>query len=310
MSKMTQRDAFFQSLYKMAREDKNVVVVSADMSAPALDKFREDFPTQFVNVGIAEQNAIQIASGLAMTGKKVFAYAISPFITLRCLEQIRVSNAIMGIPIVIVGMGTGFSYCNDGPTHHLIEDIAVMRAFPKIKIVNLTDNVMAAAFAAISHKSGLTTYLRVDKDIYPDIYHIDYDFSLGIGKLCEGKNLVITSGPMTHVVREIIQARRFKNVGHIDLFEIPINEAPFIGAIKGAKKIVTIEEHFLAGGMGSAVLEIMNDNGINIPVKRIGINLRDGYKNCYMYGGRNIIRSCYGIDSKSLTKKIQSYFEK
>ena len=305
MSKMTQRDAFFQSLYQMAREDKNVVVVSADMSAPALDKFREDFPTQFVNVGIAEQNAIQIASGLAMTGKKVFAYAISPFITLRCLEQIRVSNAIMGIPIVIVGMGTGFSYCNDGPTHHLIEDIAVMRAFPKIKIINLTDNVMAAAY-----NPRLTTYLRVDKDIYQDIYPKGYDFSLGIGKLREGKNLVITSGPMTHVVRDLIQTKSLKDVGHIDLFEIPINEAVFINAIKGAKKIVTVEEHFLAGGIGSAVLEVMNDNCINIPVKRIGISLKEGYKNCYMYGGRNIIRSCYGIDSKSLTKKIRSYFEK
>ncbi|MGE5294008.1 MAG: hypothetical protein ACM3VT_04215, partial [Solirubrobacterales bacterium] len=159
---MTQRDAFFERLYELARKDKDIVIVAADMSAPALDQFRTDLPGQFVNVGIAEQNAIQIASGLAMTGKKAFAYAISPFITLRCLEQIRVSNGIMGIPITIVGMGTGFSYCSDGPTHHLIEDLAIMRAIPNIRIMNVTDNVMARSLADMTC-GGIegATYIRL-----------------------------------------------------------------------------------------------------------------------------------------------------
>ena len=116
MNNLTQRDAFWNKVYESARLNRNIVVVTADMGAPALDNIRRDLAGQFVNVGIAEQNAITLAAGLALTGKNVFIYAIAPFITLRCLEQIRVEAAMMKIPINIVGVGAGFGYEDSGPT--------------------------------------------------------------------------------------------------------------------------------------------------------------------------------------------------
>ena len=107
-SEIPQRDAFWDRIFELASENKDIILVSADMGAPSLDKFRKDLPAQFVNVGIAEQNAITLAAGLAMTGKKVFTYAIAPFITLRCIEQIRVECCIMGLPLTMVGVGVGF----------------------------------------------------------------------------------------------------------------------------------------------------------------------------------------------------------
>jgi len=307
---MTQRDAFFERLYDLAREDRDVVIVAADMSAPALDKFRTDLPGQFVNVGIAEQNAIQIASGLALTGKKAFAYAISPFITLRCLEQIRVSNAIMGIPIAIVGMGTGFSYCSDGPTHHLIEDLAVMRAFPNIRIVNVTDNTMARAMADIACNGRGATYIRLDKDPHPDLYEPDTDFEEGVAKILEGERYVVSSGPMVHVVREVIESLDADDVGLIDLHTLPINVPAFLKQIEGARGLLTVEEHFLPGGLGSAVLEVLCDHGLSMPVRRIGIDIALGYTHCYKYGGRDVIRSHYGIDSQNIAAAITTWRQK
>ncbi len=311
MSDVTQRDAFFQRLYDLARRDANIVIVAADMSAPALDKFRRDMPVQFVNVGIAEQNAILIASGLALTGKKVFAYAIAPFITLRCLEQIRVENAIMNIPITIVGMGTGLSYDSDGPTHHLIEDIAVLRAFPNIEINSMTDSVMAAAYADISCNKTSTNYIRLDKDPHPTVYRPDFDFSQGVAKLREGDdNVIISTGPMTHVANEIANSPQFEglDIGVVDVFEIPIKESVLLEMIDGAKRLITLEEHFLPGGLGSAVCEILNDNEVPIFVKRLGLDVSAGYKHCYKYGGRELIRGGHGIDKQGIKKAVTAHF--
>ncbi len=311
MSDITQRDAFFDRLFELARQNSDIVIVAADMSAPALDNFRRDLPSQFVNVGIAEQNAILIASGLALAGKKVFAYAIAPFITLRCLEQIRVNNGIMNIPITIVGMGTGLSYNSDGPTHHLIEDIAVLRAFPNVEIDSITDTFMAAAYAELSCEKKLTNYIRLDKDFYPTIYDAGSDFSQGIAEVRSGgENMVIATGPMVHAALEIINSPQFENsdVGLVDVFQIPINEAELLDMIDGTKRIITLEEHFLPGGLGSAVCEILNDNGVSIPVKRLGLDINAGYKHCYKYGGREIIRSFHGIDKSTLARVFAEYF--
>lgn len=307
MSNVTQRDAFFDRLYELARNDRDIVIVAADMSAPALDKFRVDLPAQFVNVGIAEQNAIQIASGLALAGKKAFAYAISPFITLRCLEQIRVSNAIMGIPITIVGMGTGFSYCSDGPTHHLIEDLSVMRALPNIRILNLTDNVMAHAAPEMACRSDSTTYVRIDKDMVPDLYAPGSDFTDGVAKILDGDRFVVSSGPMVHLVKDVLESLGLDDVGLIDLYRLPVNTEAFLRHIEGAEGLLTVEEHFLAGGLGSAVLEVLCDREVSIPVKRIGIDTNLGYRHCYQYGGRDVIRRHYGIDAAGVAKAVTEF---
>ena len=306
----TLRDAFFDRLYDRAREDHDIVLVVADMAAPSLDKFRRDLPDQFVNVGIAEQNAILIASGLALGGKKVFVYAISPFITLRCLEQIRVNNAIMGIPINIVGMGTGYSYCNDGPTHHLIEDISIMRSLPRVHIYNPIGPGQAAQMVDLFLDSRETNYIRLDKDIYPEVaYPIPGGNDPGMAQVREGGGFcILSTGPILHKILPLLEKYSSLDIALVDLYKFPINEQALIPLIQGKKRLITVEEHFLPGGMGSAVAEILADNQLFIPLKRMGIPLGQEYKASYQYGGRERIQRFNGIDGPSIEKNINSFF--
>lgn len=310
MNNISQRDAFWNKVYELAKADERVVIVSADMGAPSLDRIRKEIPSQFINVGIAEQNAITLAAGLALSGKKVFAYAIAPFITIRCLEQIRVENAIMKIPITIVGIGAGFGYEDAGPTHHLIEDVAMLRSMPNIVINTMTDSVMASAFASISYSSQTTNYLRIFRQNLPDIYPANNDFTKGLAVLKESKDFyLIATGSMTHMALEVSNELKKRKIdaGVIDVFTVPINQKLFIERIKKVKKIITLEEHFLPGGLGSAVCEILNDNGIRIPVKRIGIPTDKGY--CYKYGGIDVIRKYYEIDGDSVCKQVKDFIK-
>jgi transketolase len=308
MSNMTQRDAFWNKVYDMAKIDHDIVIVTADMGAPSLDKFRTDLPGQFINVGIAEQNAIVIASGLAMMGKRPFVYAIAPFITLRCLEQIRVENCIMNIPITIVGVGAGFGYDDSGPTHHLTEDIAIIRAMPNIVINSISDNVMAVAVAEMSCSLPITNYVRLDRLPSNTIYDQETVFNDGISFLRDGDDAcIIATGDMVNTAIDVAQKLKKEqlDISVVDIYNIPINKSLLLKKVKQAKCVITLEEHFLPGGLGSAVCEILIDAGILIPVRRIGLSIDKGY--CYEYGGREEIRKFYGIDTNEVLRQVKDF---
>lgn len=309
MTWTTQRDVFFQRLYELALDDKDIVLVVADMAAPALDQFRRDLPGQFVNVGIAEQNAVSIAAGLALEGKKAFAYAIASFMTLRCLEQIRVNAGIMDIPIHIVGMGVGYSYALDGPTHHLVEDISILRSLPHMTIYNTTDAAMAAELPDICVASSQATYIRLDKDIFPDVSAQGAASNGSVQRIRPGNDcLVLSTGIMSHWSKDVIDrlADDGLDIGHIDVFRFPIDSASLLKAVAGAKRIVTLEEHFLPGGLGSAVIEVLSDAGHMVPVKRLGLGHDQGY--AYVYGGRDEIHRHYGIDGETIHRDMKDFF--
>ena len=304
---ISMRDAFWSRLYEIAKNNKDIVVISADMGAPALDNFRRDLPGQFVNTGIAEQNTILIAVGLALEGKKVFATAIAPFISLRCYEQIRVNLAGMKLPVTLVGVGAGFSYNDSGPTHHTLEDVSIMRILPNMIVNTATDSVMTAGFTDLSLKMSGPNYVRLDRKILPNIYEQETDFSQGLAVLKPVKEInIVATGNMVHRALEVSEELKKQGleIGVIDLYTLPINEKLFLDTINNAKKIVTLEEHTLPGGLGGAVVEVLADNNKFIPIKRIGLDLRKGY--CYKYGGRANIQSLYGLDKESLTKTILS----
>ena len=294
------RDAFWNRLYHLAKSDKDIIVLAADMGAPALDKFRNDLPEQFINVGIAEQNTISLAAGLAKEGKKVFAYAIAPFITLRCFEQIRVTIACMKLPVTLVGVGAGFSYDDSGPTHHAVEDISVIRSLPGMVIHNASDSVMAAELANLSCKLSVPNYVRLDRKILPSIYKDQIDLSAGLNILQDnGKLCLIATGNM---VDQALQVGKRIGARLIDLYTIPTPSASLRSALEGVERIVTLEEHCLAGGMGSMICEFLQDNSLSIPVKRLGLNFSSGY--CYRYGGRENMQKLYGLDVEAICQAI------
>ena len=306
----TMRDAFFDKLYELARSDPNVVLVDADMGAPSLDKFRKDLPAQFINVGIAEQNAISVASGLAFEGKKAFAYAIAPFITLRCYEQIKVNMCSMKIPVTAVGVGAGFSYEDSGPTHHTTEDIAIMRALSNITIINATDNVMASKCAEIACDSNDPMYVRLDREPLPVIYDKKETFEDGVSCLKKGKDIcIISTGNMVHKALEVadILKNEMLDVSVVDLYRLkPVNKKLLLEYINQSERIITLEEHLIDGGLGSIVAEVFVDNTVTIPMKRIAIP--DKY--CYTYGGREAIRRTIGLDTDSVVKTILNFADK
>lgn len=308
MTNISQRDAFWNRIYEHALQDRDIVIVTADMGAPALDQIRRDLASQFVNVGIAEQNAITVAAGLAMSGKKVFTYAIAPFITLRCLEQIRVNSGIMNIPIAFVGVGAGFGYEDSGPTHHIIEDIAIMRSMPHIAIRSITDSVMAAGVADLACAVPRANYIRLDRQVLPDLYGHDADFSREMARLREGTDAcIVATGSMTHTALAVADSLRSEGIslGVIDLYSFPVNESLLIEMLQGVKRLITLEEHFLPGGLGSAVCEVLADHGIHLPVKRLGLSHACGY--CYEYGGRELIRKHYGLDQAAVAAAVRKF---
>jgi len=307
MENISMRDAFFDQLYKIAKENRDVVIVSADMGAPSLDKFRRDLGMQFFNVGIAEQSMVTVATGLALEGKKVFIYAIMPFATLRCYEPIKVNLSLMNLPVTIVGVGAGFSYDDSGPTHHATEDITVMRVLPNMTILNSSDSVMAAKLAEMSCQMSSPNYVRLDREALPPIYHQGDAFSEGLTNLKAGEDVcIISTGNMVHRALEVSDklASHAIKAGVIDLYRIkPVNEQLLVDSVAQSERIVTLEEHLLAGGMGSTVAETMIDNSKTVSLQRIGIP--DRYY--YAYGGRNNIQSLCGLDTDNITKTILAW---
>lgn len=302
------RDAFFDELYDIAKVDRNVIVVSADMGAPALDKFRRDLKDQYVNTGIAEQNAMLVASGLALSGKKPYVYAIAPFVSTRIHEFAKLEMGLMKLPITIVAIGAGYSYDDSGPTHHNVEDISIMRAIPNIEILNPSDSIMAAAFARRTATSSTPSYLRLDRKNQRIKYSHDENFLKGYKEIVSGKGLgVFATGNMVDMGDEAIANINAKNpnlsLGLVDVYQLkPLNDG-LKECIEKYEKIISLEEHLLDGGFGSLLSEFCIDNELEIKIKRIGV--RDKYN--YEYGGRSHIQKKMGIGMDRIVEEINNF---
>lgn len=302
----TMRDTFWNRIYELAKIDRDVVVIAADMGAPALDKFRRDLPGQFINAGIAEQNAMLVATGMALKGKKVYVYAIAPFITMRCYEQIRIYPAGMNLPITIVGVGAGVCYEESGPTHHAVEDISILRILPNMKIYSACDNNMTKRFADLTYAEKSPSYVRLDRIILPNIYPEGTDFAEGLGILRPVSDITImATGCMIKTALEVSDTLQKKGIkiGVIDAYRIPVDAEKFLSMAKGIKTLYTLEEHTLPGGLGSQICEIAMDHDIGIKVKRLGFDFSKKY--CYTYGGREQIHPEYQLDAASICGRIE-----
>jgi len=303
---MSQRDVFWTRIGQMMREDDDIVIVTADMGTPAFDKIRTSFPSRFINVGIAEQNCISVAAGLAKEGKKPYIFNIATFAILRGLEQIKVGISIMDLPVTIVGTGTGFSYDDAGPTHHLFEDIAIVRAMPHIKINSVSDNVMAKKIAEKSRYMKKPNYVRLERHINPNIYTEKTDFTKGYQIVKPGEKVcVVSNGFMlwkSFRLKEDL-AELGIDLCVIDLHDYPCNEDLLCKDLSKFESIITIEENFLPGAMGSYIMEILCDRQINKKIKRFGLK----QEWIYRYGGREHNHEYHGIDYKTILKETKRF---
>ncbi len=306
------RDVFFTGLYEIFKKDKNCIFITADNGAPTLDQFANDFPKQYYNVGIAEQQLIGMACGMAFEGKKVYTYAIAPFVTIRCYDQNKLDMCAMNLPIVNLGVGAGYAYDIMGPSHHTVEDISVMRTLPNLVMYGPADVTTARALVDITYQNPSPQYIRFDRAGIPDLYEgQDIRFEDGLVQTA-GNGVsdvtIIATGIMVHNALKVAKNLQQNGIrtSVIDLFCLkPINKELLLELLKNSRSLVTLEEHLLAGGMGSAVVEILSDHDVKIPTLRIGQDDRFVFD----YGGREVIWEKYGLDVSSVTQKISSWLK-
>ncbi len=288
------RDAVIGEIFEAAKSNPDIVFMSADLGAQALDAFREELPGQFISAGIAEQNMIDVASGLALSGKTVFCYAMAPFITARCYEQTRCAT---GLPITLIGVGVGLGYDHATLTHFAVDDIAIMRALNGIEILTPSDEESSRAMAVDLIANPRFRYLRLERQPLKPIYNGRFSLERGYGEFGDGKNVaVIASGYMTHKAMEACDGLEDLGVDVtvIDLFRVK----PFpVLDLRRFKAVLTVEEHILDGGMGSAVLETFRDIG---PFRFISI--KNGFE--VINGDRDELHAAYRIGVSDIRAAI------
>ena len=312
----TTRDVFIEQIYHKMHEDENIFFLCADFGSPKLDVLREKFPDRFVNVGIAEQNLINVATGLALEGYAVFAYAIAPFLTMRAYEQIRVNLSLQAqlreININLIGVGAGLSYDVSGPTHHCLEDISIMRTLPNMIVFSPSDWVLAQKFVDYSINVKKPKYLRFDGKPIPRIYeNIDIiKFEDGFSELFRGEKIcLITTGYMTHKATNVVKTFAENNIliGLIDVYLIkPFNEVLFFETIKKYSHVITIEEAFInKGGLDGLISKILDNKSSNIRLKRMG------FEDAYVFdiGSREYLHKLNNLDEESINNNIKESME-
>jgi transketolase len=304
------RDAFFDHFNVLAKRDPNLIILTADHGAFSLNWLKQELPQQYYNVGISEQNMISLSAGLALGGKKVFAYSIANFISLRVLEQVSVDLSQMNLPVTLVGVGAGFTYSTDGPTHHGIQDVAAMASIPNLTILNASDPVNTRAFAKLGYSEPGPKYIRIEKGVLPVLHSESHDFKIGVASLRTGTDItIIATGIMVHRAIEVAELleQNLVKVGVVDLYCIkPINIPALLECLDGTQRVVTLEEHILTGGMGNMVLAALMERQFWIPVLRLGIP----DQHCYQYSNdRKYVQSCYGLNKEIITKDILEWSE-
>ena len=301
------RATFNKKLLELAKEDKRIHMVLADIGYGEIEPFRDTFPERYYNVGVAEQNMTGVACGIAMEGNIAITYSIANFPTLRCLEQIRNDVCYHNANVKIVIIGGGVSYGALGMSHHSTEDIAIMRALPNMVIEVPCDNyeAEAATEAMISYDGPF--YYRCGYKGESDIHSGPIDFRLGKAiTVKEGSDVTLMfAGPIGYNVKDAAEILEKEGISCrlVSMHTIkPIDKDAIADAAKNTGGIITVEEHNLSGGLGSAVAEVVCDLGLT-PKKFRRFAIPD--VNVSLIGSQEWIRDQYGLSSKKIAERVK-----
>jgi len=299
------RDTFVRTLVQLAKEDKNIELVTGDLGFGVLKPFWEQCPDQFTNAGIAEQNMTSVAAGMALTGKNVFTYSIGNFPTLRCIEQVRNDCAYHHANVKIVCIGGGFVYGSLGMSHQATEDIAILRALPDVVVLAPADLVEAEECTKALAKHNGTAYLRLGRGGEKRIHdHID-NFQIGKAiKVHDGEKVAIFStGAIFEEIRiteKVLNENGITPAVYTFPTVKPIDREVILECAGKFELIATCEEHNYIGGLGSAVAEVMAELPQHAKLLRVG--LHDEYS--VRVGNQQYLRQQYGLDGDSIAKQI------
>lgn len=298
------RDAFVSELLLAARRDPDIMLVVGDLGYGVVDGFANELPAQFLNAGVAEQSMVGVAAGLASCGYRVFVYSIANFPTLRALEQMRNDVCYHGLDVTIVSVGAGVSYGTLGYTHHAVEDIAIMRALPGVRVLCPADPLEARAAVHDVLGAPGPAYVRLGKNGEPILHDRMPESLASILCLRRGSDLLLIG--VGAVVGECLKAADILEAGGID---VAVASCPTISPMDLnwldewvlSPLIVTVEEHRLPGGFGSAVLEEFADRSSGIRTLRLGL---DDSK-LSVIGSGSYLRQIHGLDGVSIAASVR-----
>lgn len=304
------RTRFMTDLLEAASKDSRVVLLTGDLGFGVVEPFVAACPGQFLNVGVAEQNMTGLAAGIALSGGKVFTYSIANFPTLRCLEQIRNDVAYHGADVTVVAVGGGLAYGQLGMSHHATEDLAILRAIPNLAVAAPGDPVEAGVVVRDLLQHGGPAYLRLGKAGETTLHAEGLSFERGESvQLRPGGQIALLSTGA--ILEEVLAAadllaangvaagvRSFPWVDPLDVEAIRADAA-------SADLLVTVEEHTIVGGLGSAVAEVLAEMRSAPPILRIA--LPPHYSS--VVGDQQYLRRVYGLDGETIARRVHTYLE-
>ena len=305
MNKIPNRQAICQVLLEEASNDRDIVVLCSDSRGSAsLTPFAEQYPEQFVEVGIAEQDLVGISAGLAKCGKKVFAASPACFLTTRSYEQCKVDVAYSDVNVTLIGISGGISYGTLGMSHHSAQDIAAMAAIPNMRVYLPSDRHQTTKLVQSLLKDQKPAYIRVGRNPVEDIYtEENCPFQMDQATVLEEGNqaLVVACGEMVRPAYEAVKSLREKgiSVGLLDMYCVkPIDENAILKAASGVKGVITVEEHSPYGGLGSMVAQII---GKHCPKTVVNLSLPD---EPVISGTSKEVFDYYGLNAEGIEAKV------
>jgi transketolase len=302
------RQAFARALLEEARKDPSIFVVTSDArGSAALDEFAKTLPGQFVEVGIAEQDAVGIGAGLARSGRRVFVVGPASFYSARCVEQVKNDVAYAGLDVKIVGVSGGVSYGALGATHHSLCDVALYRTVPNMAVILPSDAAQAELATRYLARNSGPAYFRMGRSPVPDAYEAGAaTFSFGKANiLAEGRDCAIIScGEALHYAALAVRELGAKGVACrlLDMPTIkPLDEAAVLEAAARCRAVVTVEEHYARGGLGGAVAELLSEH-LPTPMRILG------FPDEYLPAGNSgeLFAHC-GLDSFGIAKSVLDF---
>lgn len=306
------RDAFAKALTTLAQEDPRVALLSGDIGNRMYDKFKETCPGRFFNCGVAEANMTGVAAGMALCGLRPFTYTITPFVTTRCLEQIRVDVCYHKAPVTIVAVGAGYSYATLGATHHACEDIAFLRALPGMKVICPGDAVEVREAVKAILKQDSPVYLRLGKKGEPVVHAEIPEFEIGKGIVMkEGTDVCLLNTGITLPISLeacLELGKRGISAKVVNLHTVkPLDDGILSSVFLNFPVVATIEEHSLIGGLGGAVAEWMADQP---PFKSRLCRIGSPDEFRHSIGTQSYVRKQIGLTPKAIADRVEVSLQK
>jgi len=303
------RNAFAKKITELAKQDERVVLLSGDIGNRLFDDFKARFPSRFYNCGVAEANMMGVAAGLAMSGLRPVCYTITPFITYRCMEQIRVDVCYHHVPVVIVGTGSGLSYASLGATHHSCEEMGMLRLLPGLTVLAPADEVEVRGALEAALKSDNPAYIRIGKKGEPVVHKTPPEFAIGKGiVLREGKEVCLLSAgtilPVALAAAELL-AQKGHSTRVVSFHTVKPLDTELLAEVFGRFRVVgTVEEHSVLGGLGGSVAEWASELPSS-PARLVRFGTRDEF--LHLTCEQEEAREHFGLTPQAIAAEIERH---